>query len=108
VNQIRALAQAVAHMERGDAQVRALDTLAQLPLADKDSLEALVALYLRAPSVGVQRAVAGVLVRADTRAIATPGLVQALQKHRLQSEGPDMVDVLLRRLKGAAGAARPS
>jgi hypothetical protein len=88
-------------------QVRALDALAQLPVSDKESLEALVALFMRAPSAGVQRAVAGILVRADMRAIARPAVVQALAKHRIRAgEGQDMVDVLLRRLR-AAGASAP-
>jgi hypothetical protein len=111
---IRALAHAVAGMSRGDAQVRALDTLAQLPVDDRESLDELVRLYTRASSVGVQRAVAGILVRADTRVLARPDLVRTLQQHRIKStDGRDMVDVLLRRLQSAgsdarAPAARPS
>jgi hypothetical protein len=104
---IRALAHAVAGMSRGDAQVRALDTLAQLPLDDRESLDELVRLYIRASSAGVQRAVAGILVRADTRVLVRPDLVRTLQQHRIKStDGRDMVDVLLRRLQSTGSDAR--
>jgi hypothetical protein len=103
---IRTLAESVTRMHRGEAQVRALDTLAQLSIDDRASLDALVALYMRAASADVQRAVAGILVRADLRSIARPGLVHALQQHRVGArDGHDMVDVLLRRLSAAGAAA---
>jgi len=51
-------------------------------------------------SPGVQAAIAGILVRSDYRAIATPELAQSLRQSRLKaSAGPDMIDVLLRRLQ---------
>ena len=100
--EFRGLATGIARMNASDAQVRALDTLAQNPLLDRDGLEELTRLFLRAKSVSVQRAVAGVLIRADYRAIATPELVRALRQHRLKSpDGNDLVDVLIRRLQAS-------
>ena len=53
-----------------------------------------------AGSVGVQTAIAGVLIRSDYKAIAKPELVQTLQQHRLRSSnGADLIDVLIRRLQ---------
>ena len=100
--EFRGLATGIARMNGSDAQVRALDTLAQNPLLDREGLEELTQLFLRAKSVSVQRAVAGVLIRADYRAIATPELVRALRQHRLKSpDGNDLVDVLIRRLQAS-------
>jgi len=53
-----------------------------------------------AESVGVQTAIAGVLIRSDYRAIATPEFVQRLRQSRLKtSGGTDLIDVLIRRLQ---------
>jgi hypothetical protein len=82
------------------AQVRALDTLAHQPLSDPESLEELARLFPLAESVGVQTAIAGVLIRSDYKAIARPEFVQTLQRHRLRSSnGADLIDVLIRRLQ---------
>jgi hypothetical protein len=44
-------------------------------------------------------AIAGILVRSDYPATATPELAQSLRQSRIKgSAGPDMIDVLLRRL----------
>jgi hypothetical protein len=51
-------------------------------------------------SISVQRAIAGVLIRADYRAIAIPEVVRALRQHRMKSpSGEDLIDVLIRRLQ---------
>ena len=82
------------------AQARALDTLAHHRLSDRETLEALTRLFPVAKSVGVQRAIAGILIRADYGQIATPELVRALREHRLKSpDGQDLIDVLIRRLQ---------
>ena len=84
----------------GAAQIRALDTLARYQLSDRESLDALTQLFPLARSIGVQRAIAGVLIRADYRSIANPELVRALRQHRLKSpSGEDLIDVLIRRLQ---------
>ena len=48
----------------------------------------------------MQRAIAGVLIRADYEQLAKPELVHALREHRLKSsDGQDLIDVLIRRLQ---------
>ena len=100
LNELRVLSSGIARMSSPTAQMRALDTLANQSLSDRDSLEELARLFPVAQSAGVQTAIAGVLVRAGYQAIAAPELAQTLRQSRLKtSTGPDMVDVLLRRLQ---------
>jgi hypothetical protein len=100
VNELRLVATGVARMNNSEAQVRALDTLARHQLSDHESLEALTRLFPVAKSLDVQRAIAGILIRADYQAIAKPELVRALRQHRLKSSGgQDLIDVLIRRLQ---------
>jgi hypothetical protein len=52
----------------------------------------------------VQRAIAGILIRADYHAIAKPELVRALREKRLKSpDGQDLIDVLIRRMQASLG-----
>ncbi|HEY3179893.1 MAG TPA: hypothetical protein VGL25_13535 [Casimicrobiaceae bacterium] len=99
-NELRTMTTEIARMKSADAQVRALDTLARYQLSDPESLDALTRLFPLAKSIGVQRAIAGVLIRADYRSIANAELVRALRQHRLKSpNGEDLIDVLIRRLQ---------
>ncbi len=99
VNELRVLTAGVTRMNASVAQVRALDTLASQHLSDPASLDELARLFPVAQSVDVQTAIAGILVRSDYPATATPELAQTLRQSRLKgSSGADMVDVLLRRL----------
>jgi hypothetical protein len=83
-------------------QIRALDTLAQHGVSDRESLEALTRLFPTAKTVDVQRAIAGILIRADYRRLAKPELVRALRQHRLKSpDGQDLIDVLIRRMQAS-------
>jgi hypothetical protein len=100
VDELRVVTSGIARMNGSAAQVRALDTLAHQPLSDPASLEELARLFPLAESVGVQTAIAGVLIRSDYKAIARPEFVQTLQRHRLRSSnGVDLIDVLIRRLQ---------
>ena len=100
VNELRSVTSGIARMNGTSAKVRALDTLAGQHLSDPKSLEELARLFPLAESASVQTAIAGVLIRADYKAIARPELVQTLQQHRLRSSsGADLVDVLIRRLQ---------
>jgi hypothetical protein len=100
VNELRSVTSGIARMNGTSAKVRALDTLAAQRLSDPKSLEELARLFPLAESASVQTAIAGVLIRADYKAIARPELVQTLQQHRLRSSGgADLVDVLIRRLQ---------
>jgi hypothetical protein len=103
VNELRAVTAAIATMTRVDAQVRALDTLARLHMADRDALAELVKLFPRAASVAVQRAIAGVLIRADHHSLASADMVSVLRDHRLRSaDGNDVIDILIRRLQSSS------
>jgi len=100
VNELRIVTAGIARMSGSSAQVRALDTLAHQHLSDPESLKELARLFPLAESVGVQTAIAGVLIRSDYKSMAKPELVQTLQRHRLpSSNGADLIDVLVRRLQ---------
>ncbi len=102
-DETRRLTAAVALMGDGEAQVRALDALAAMRISDRESLATLAALYPRARTAGVQRAIAGVMIRADAHALGTPDFLRALRRDRLPSAGgEDLIDVLIRRLQTAS------
>ena len=87
-NEIRDVTSNVAHMNDPTAQVRALDTLAGQHVSDPESLEELAQLFLVARSLGVQAAIAGILIRSDYQAIATLNLAQELRESSLAAAGP--------------------
>ncbi|NDP41418.1 MAG: hypothetical protein GZ089_01660 [Aromatoleum sp.] len=100
VMELRVVATAIAKMNGLEAQIRALHTLASHRMSDRESLGELTRLFPVAESVGVQTAIAGILIRADYRAIDKPDLVQTLRQHRLKSlAGENLIDVLIRRLQ---------
>jgi hypothetical protein len=107
IGEVHALVDAIAGIEAAEPQVRALHTLARQPLLDGAALEPLVALFARTPSIEVQRAIAGVLIRSDRPQLAAPQLLHTLRATRLRSrDREDMVDLLIRRLDGFAAAAQ--
>ena len=73
VNELRLVATGVARMRNSEAQVRALDTLARTSSSDRQSLDALTHLFPVAKSLDVQRAIAGILIRADYRHVREAG-----------------------------------
>lgn len=98
--ELHAIAEQIARMPDGEAQARALDTLAGYHLSDRQSLEALVSLFSAARSVGVQRAVAGVLIRSNYGQLDRGELVDVLRRYRLKAAGSqDIIDALIRRLQ---------
>jgi hypothetical protein len=98
----RELASAVTRMTPSNAQVRALDTLAAQRLADPDSLTELARLYAQARSAATQRAIAGILIRADYPVPARAELARSLREHRLKSsDSDDVIDALIRRLQAS-------
>jgi hypothetical protein len=100
--ELRGVALRIADMHDASAQALALDTLAANRVADVESLEALARLFPNAKSVGVQRAIAGILIRSDYQAIAKPELVRALREKRLKSpDGQDLIDILIRRMQAS-------
>ena len=99
-SELRSLASGIVRMSASGAQIRALDTLANYHLADPQSLAELARLFPLAKSLGLQRAIAGILIRSDFRAIAIPDFVKTLRQSRLKSpDGVDVIDVLIRRLQ---------
>jgi hypothetical protein len=106
VDDLRAVALRITRMSDVDAQIRALDTLAEHRLSDRESLESLARLFPVAKTVDVQRAIAGILIRSDYEAIAKPDLVRALREKRLKSpDGQDLIDVLIRRMQASLSRA---
>lgn len=104
--ELRGVTAEVARMTGGgEAQVRALHALARHEVADRESLQALAESFRVAKSIDVQRAIAGVLIRANYQAIAPAELARALRKQRLKSQdGRDLIDILIHRLDGATRA----
>ena len=70
-------------------QVRALHALASQRLSDPASLQELVRLYPLTDSVGVQTAIAGVLLRSDYASIASAEVVRTLRTRRVARRPPD-------------------
>lgn len=100
VTELRGVAAGIARMSDANAQVRALDTLADRRLSDPVALGDLARLFPVARSIDVQRAIAGVLIRSDYQSMATVELVRTLREHRLKSpSGRDLIDVLINRLE---------
>ncbi len=100
--ELRRVAEAIVRMSPSDAQVRALESLGRHYLADRGILELLIGLFSQTPSAPVQAAIAGILIRADQRSIASPQLVRTLVKARRPvPPGDSMVDALLRKLRSS-------
>lgn len=98
-SELRRLADGIARMAPGDAQVRALEALGRHYLSDREVLDGLVRLYASTPSWTVQNAIAGILIRADRKALATPALMRTLVEQRRPSpRQTNMIDALLVRL----------
>lgn len=98
--ELRAITAGIAKMPAADAQVRALETLAQQRLADPESLREIARLFPVAKSVHVQRAIASVLIRSDYRVLGRTDLARSLQQYRLKSpDGNDVIDALIRILQ---------
>jgi hypothetical protein len=96
----RRLALAVTRMTPSEAQVRALDTLAYQRLADPETLTELARLYPQTRSAATQRAIAGILIRADYPVPARADLARSLREHRVRSsDSDDVIDALIRRLQ---------
>lgn len=101
--ELREVAKIIARMPPSGAKVRALDTLGRLNIKDAVVLDELVRSFADATSVNVQRAIAEVLIRADTKSIANAGVVTVLQRNRLKSasRGEELIDIVIRRLQAS-------
>jgi hypothetical protein len=101
--ELRDVAARIARMKRTPAQVRALEALARLHIADRHTLDELAGLFARTASHAVQRAIAEIFLRANAGTISSPELLAVLLKHRLKPVGgsQDLVDVLIGRLQAS-------
>jgi hypothetical protein len=100
VGELRAVTSGIGRMATAGAQVRALETLARQRLADPQSLQEIAGLFPLARSLEVQRAIAGILIRSDTKMLARAELARSLRQHRLKSpDGNDLIEVLIRLLQ---------
>ena len=82
--QLRAVTADISRNPSSEAQVRAFDTLAALRVSDREILNELTRAFAAARNANVQRAIAGVLLRADER---SPELVDTIRRHRLDPPG---------------------
>lgn len=97
--ELRRVATAIARMAPSDAQVRALEVLGRHYLSDRQVLAQLARLFVETPSWEVQNAIAGILIRADRRSVASLQLESALRQHRRRApDGATLVDALLQRV----------
>ncbi|MBP6674329.1 MAG: hypothetical protein KA185_03575 [Vitreoscilla sp.] len=102
VGELRVVTSNIGRMAGGDAQLRALETLARQRLADPQSLQEIAGLFPLVRTLEAQRAIAGILIRADYRMLARADLARTLSQHRLKSRsGSDVIDVLIRLLRSA-------
>ena len=82
------------------APVHAFAHEAAPAFADPESLTALARLYVQARSAATQRAIAGILLRADYPGPARAELARSPREHRLKSsDSGDVIDALIRRLQ---------
>src|SRR4029453_15005392 len=98
--ELRIVTASIGHMNSADAQARALDVLAQHRLSDGESLPEVTRLFPVAGSVNVQRAIAGLIIRSEYKALAKPETLRMLRETRLKAPGgEDIIDILIRRLE---------
>ncbi len=105
-SELRDVAKVVARMPSSGAKVRALDALGRLNIKDGAVLRELVQAFADATSAAVQRAIAEIFIRSDTKAIAVPSVVAVLQRNRLKAPatGEDLIDKVIRRLQAETPA----
>ena len=97
---LKGVAREIARMGAGGAQIRALDTIARLNIADREILEELTRAFAAAKSLTLQRSIAEVFIRSDPKAIPKPELATVLRQHRLRAPDhrEDIIDALIRKL----------
>jgi len=108
-HELQQAATSIASMTASDMQARAIDVLAHNRLSDRESVAEVMRLFPSAKSIDVQKAIAGLIIRSDYHAIATPDTVRMLQRTRLKSSGgEDIIDIVIRRLAAASLAVTVS
>lgn len=100
--EVQAIAEDIGRLGGPEAQVRALEALAKQRVSDAHSLRQITGLFVKTRSLQVQRAIANVLLRADTQLLERGELLQSLRRYRLKSpDGQDAIDMLIRVLQRA-------
>jgi hypothetical protein len=100
VAELRTVTSGIGRMTAGSAQVRALETLARQRVADPQSLQEIANLFPLVRSLEAQRAIAGILIRADHRTLPRSDVARTLRQYRLRSpDGSDVIDALIRVLQ---------
>ena len=98
--ELRRVTADIVRMPTSEAQVRALEALGRHYVSDPDIVRMLARLFSETPSSSVQGAIAGILIRADQRSIASPELVRTLVENRRPTASDDsMIDALIGRLQ---------
>ena len=98
-HELRALARDIGRMTGSGGQVRALDTLGRLRIADREIVGELTRTFTAAKSLDVQKAIAEIFLRSDIETAGRSELARELRRHRLVTGGgEDLIDVLIRRL----------
>jgi len=98
-SELREMARSIGRMPSTGAQVRALDTLGRLHIADREIVDELTRSFTASRSLDVQKAIAEVFLRADGNTVGRADLAGVLRRHRIASVGgDDLIDVLIRRL----------
>jgi len=95
--ELRAIAAGIPRSGSSAAQVRALETIARLHIADREIIDELAQAFAEAKSLSVQRAIAEVFIRSDAKALPKAELAALVRRHRLKSD--DLIDQLLRKLQ---------
>jgi hypothetical protein len=95
--ELRAMAAGIPRNGSPAAQVRALETLARLRIADPQIIEQLAQVFAESRSAAVQRAIAEVFIRSDAKALPKVELAALVRRYRLK--GDDLIDQLLRKLQ---------
>lgn len=90
----------IVQMEPSDAQVRALETLGRHYLSDRAVLALLVQQLSQSRALPVRAAIAGILLRAELRALPRAQITQTLlEQGLLSAQGGGVFDALWRRLQ---------
>jgi hypothetical protein len=104
VGELRVVAGEISRMPESEAKVVALETLSRHYLTDRETITALASAFPRTESVTVQRAIAGILLRADLKTVSSPDLLRTVSESRVRSSGGrDIIDVLIKRLRASSG-----
>lgn len=101
--ELRQLAAAIMSMEPSAAQVLALEALGRHYVTDDQILNMLISHFSETPSWPVRSAIAGILLRADLRSIATAQLMETLHNSKSATSDSSVLDALLHRLNQPSG-----